>query len=332
MASSLDERAPDRSATGTIKVPGARLFYKVRGSGPWLLLLGGGASDADGLDRIASCLAADYTVITHDRRGLSRSLLDDPAQPPAITIATHSEDVHRVLSALGAAPAMVFGSSIGAMIGLDLLIRHPEDVRVLVAHEPPVGGLLTDDEEPSVSLADSYAETGDADAAMRQFAASLAPEGLRRVAQNRPRRGPKTRNNEFFLRNDGPAVHRYELDLGALRALTSRLVIGGGRDGRAFFPYICAARLAGLLGTGLTEFPGNHGGYGIYPAAFARSLRRVLEVERLGEDVGAEEHHRHREDPVTELLDDIGDPLVAGDVVAYQAPDRDEHHEDRDAD
>ena len=113
-------------------------------------------------------------------------------------------------------------------------------------------------------------------AAMRLFAASLAPEGLRRPAQNRPRGGTKTRNNQFFLANDAPAVHRYELDLDALQALTSRLVIGGGRDGREFFPYICAARLASRLGTGLTEFPGHHGGYGIYPAAFARSLRQVL--------------------------------------------------------
>jgi acetyltransferase/esterase len=282
MRSSPEERAPGRAAEGTIKVPGARLFCKVRGSGPCLMLFGGGASDADGLDRIASCLAADYTVIMHDRRGLSRSLLDDPGKPPAITIATHSEDAHRVLRALGAAPAMVFGSSIGAMIGLDLLIRHPEDVRVLVAHEPPVGGLLTDDGEPPDSFADIYAETGDADATMRLFAASLAPEGLRRLAQNRPRGGAKTRNNEFFLANDAPAVHRYQLDLDALEALSSRLVIGGGRDGREFFPYICAVRLAGRLGTGLTEFPGHHGGYGIYPAEFARSLREALEPASAG--------------------------------------------------
>jgi pimeloyl-ACP methyl ester carboxylesterase len=276
----MTSRPEQRSPEGTVKVPGARVFYRVRGSGPCLLLLGGGASDADGLDRVASCLAADYTVITHDRRGLSRSLLDDPARAPGITIATHSDDVHRVLTALGAAPALIFGSSIGAVIGLDLLIRHPDDVRVLVAHEPPVGGLLTGDEEPPVSFTTIYAETGDADAAMRQFAASLAPEGLRAAAQNRPRTRAKTRNNEFFIMNDAPAVHRYELDLDALTALTaltSRLVIGGGRDGREFFPYICASRLADRLGIGLAEFPGNHGGYAIYPAEFARSLRQVLE-------------------------------------------------------
>jgi pimeloyl-ACP methyl ester carboxylesterase len=280
-----------RASEGTVKVPGARVFYRVRGAGPWLMLLGGGASDADGLERIASRLTADYTVITHDRRGLSRSLLDDPGpddqgRAPDITIAAHSEDVHHVLASLGAAPAMIFGSSIGAVIGLDLLIRHQDDVRVLVAHEPPVGGLLTSDEEPPVSFRDSYAETGDADAAMRQFAASLAPAGLRAAAQDRPITRATTRNNEFFITNDAPAVHRYELDLGALKALTSRLVIGGGHDGREFFPYICASRLASRLGTGLAEFPGHHGGYAIYPEEFARSLRQVLEtavVERMAE-------------------------------------------------
>jgi pimeloyl-ACP methyl ester carboxylesterase len=284
----MASRPEQRAQEGTVMVPGARVFYRVRGAGPWLMLLGGGASDADGLERIASRLSADYTVITHDRRGLSRSLLDDPGQPD-ITIAAHSEDVHHVLTALGAAPAMIFGSSIGAVIGLDLLIRHPDDVRVLVAHEPPVGGLLTSDEEPPASFTDIYAETGDADAAMRQFAASLAPAGLRSAAQDRPITRATTRNNEFFITNDAPAVHRYELDLRALKAVSSRLVIGGGRDGREFFPYICASRLAGRLGTGLAEFPGHHGGYAIYPAEFARSLRQVLEaavVERMAEPTG----------------------------------------------
>jgi pimeloyl-ACP methyl ester carboxylesterase len=282
-----EKRSPGWPAEGTVKVPGARLFYEVHGSGPCLMLLGGGASDADGLGLIVSCLADRYTVITHDRRGLSRSLLDDPGRASAITVATHSEDVHRILTALSAAPAVIFGSSIGAVIGLDLLIRHPEDVRVLVAHEPPIGSLLAADEKPAVSFAEIYAETGDADAAMRQFAASLVPKGLPLAAQDRPGTAAKTRNNEFFITNDAPAVHRYELDLDALKALTSRLVIGGGRDGRDFSPYICASRLAGRLGIRLREFPGNHGGYGIYPAEFARSLTRVLETACRGESAAA---------------------------------------------
>jgi pimeloyl-ACP methyl ester carboxylesterase len=279
MTRHLEERSAEPARISTVKVPGARLFYQERGSGPFLMMLCGGAAGAGGFDTVAPHLAADYTVVTYDRRGLSRSPLDDPDKDPAITIATHSEDVHRILTALGAAPAMVFGSSIGALIGLDLLIRHPEDVRVLVAHEPPVGSPPTGDEKPAVSFTGIYQRTGDADAALRQFAASLTPKGLLpptpgRLAGDQVR----TRNSEFFITNDAPAVQRYELDLGALKRLTPQVVIAGGCDGRDFSPYASASGLASQLGISLREFPGHHAGYAVYPAEFAQSLHQVLQA------------------------------------------------------
>ncbi len=272
-----EERSPEPARTGTVKAPGARLFYQVRGSGPRLMMLCGGAAGADGFGSVASYLAAAYTVVTYDRRGLSGSPLDDPGKDPAITIATHSQDVHRILTALGAAPALVFGTSIGALIGLDLLIRHPGDVRMLIAHEPPIGSLLTGDEKPADSFTGIHEQTGDADAALRRFAASLTPKDLLPLAPDRQASDQaRTRNSEFFITNDVPAVQRYELDLAALKGLTSQVVIGGGRDGRGFPPYASASRLADRLGISLREFPGHHAGYAIYPAEFARSLRQVL--------------------------------------------------------
>ena len=83
-------------------------------------------------------------------------------------------------------------------------------------------------------------------------------------------------NSEFFIANDAQAVQRYELDLGALKRLTSQVVIGGGRDGREFSPYASASRPAARLGIGLREFPGRHAGYAIHPAEFARALHQVL--------------------------------------------------------
>jgi pimeloyl-ACP methyl ester carboxylesterase len=277
MTSHPEEHFTEPVRTGTVKVPGARLFYQVRGSGPGLMMLCGGAVGADGFSSVAPDLAAGYTVVTYDRRGLSRSPLDHPGQDPAITIATHSEDVHRILTALGAAPVLVFGSSIGAVIGLDLLIRHPEDVRLLVAHEPPAGPQPAEDDKPAVSITGIYQQTGDADAALNQFGASLTPKDLLPLAPvHQPGDRTRARNAEFFLTHDTPAVQRYELDLDALTGLTSQLVIGGGRDGREFPPYTSASRLAERLGISLREFPGNHAGYAIYPAEFARSLRQVL--------------------------------------------------------
>jgi pimeloyl-ACP methyl ester carboxylesterase len=273
---SLREPHSGDQATGTVAAPGARLYYQLRGSGPVLMMLCGGPAGADGYATLTGYLAADYTVVTYDRRGLSRSPLDNPDSDPDITIATHSDDVHAILAALGAAPALVFGSSIGALIGLDLLTRHPHDVRLLIAHEPPVRALAAGEEKNPAGPADSYAQTGDADAVIRQFAASLTPEHLMPLAPKPPVTAARTSNNQFFLAHDGPAVQRYELDLAALHAHTSRLVIAGGRDGHDFSPYQSASALAGKLGTTLHEFPGHHAGYAIYPAEFAQTMRQVL--------------------------------------------------------
>src|SRR5271165_6213055 len=116
---------------GLIEVPGAKLFYRARGSGPVLLTLQGGGGDADGSDGLAAALADRYTVVAYDRRGLSRSSIDAGGEP--VGIATHSEDASRLLAGLTDEPAYVFGSSLGALIGLELVAAHPAQVRLLVA-------------------------------------------------------------------------------------------------------------------------------------------------------------------------------------------------------
>ncbi len=48
-----------------------------------------------------------------------------------------ANDVHRLIEAVGEDKAFVFASSGGAVISLDLAVRHPEQILALVAHEPP---------------------------------------------------------------------------------------------------------------------------------------------------------------------------------------------------
>ena len=116
----------------TLHVPGASLYYEVRGRGPVLLLIGAGAANAASFNGIATHLADRYTVVSYDRRGYARSPLDHPEGEQRIE--THSDDAHRLLAILSTEPAYVFGSSGGAKIGLDLAIRHPEQLHTLVAH------------------------------------------------------------------------------------------------------------------------------------------------------------------------------------------------------
>ncbi|MDG4786807.1 alpha/beta fold hydrolase [Micromonospora sp. WMMD1102] len=163
----------------TLDVPGATLYHEVRGSGPVLLLICGGVYDAAGYTALAELLADRYTVVTYDRRGNSRSPLDGPPRPQRIE--AHADDAYRLLTALGvtpAEPAYVFGNSSGAMIGLGLAARHPELVRVLVAHEPPVFELLPDRDHWRALLRDvaaAFAKAG-AEAANQVLAAAFAAE------------------------------------------------------------------------------------------------------------------------------------------------------------
>ncbi len=124
----------------TLRVPGAHLAYEVRGEGPLLLMIAGGGGEGGGFTGIADHLAEQYTVVTYDRRGAGRSTLDDPQADMSVQM--HSNDAHTLLAALTTEPALVFGSSAGALIGLDLVVRYPQQVRLLVAHEPAAPGDL----------------------------------------------------------------------------------------------------------------------------------------------------------------------------------------------
>jgi pimeloyl-ACP methyl ester carboxylesterase len=259
----------------TLRVPGANLYYETRGAGPLLLLIAGGAGDAASYNGIANELCNHYTVVTYDRRGYVRSPLDDPDQH--IEIETHSEDVSYLLAALDNNPAYVFGCSIGAVIGIDLVVRHAEQVRVLVAHEPPLGQFMPDVGQPP-DLSALY-QQGGASEALKQFAASLgvvtsAPQSNLGLPQKNAEFARK--NKESFIKHDMGAVSRYRLDVGALEKTGTRVVVAGGEDGRAYFPYQCAAALADNLGIAMTDFPGNHAGFVTYPKEFAQQLDMIL--------------------------------------------------------
>jgi pimeloyl-ACP methyl ester carboxylesterase len=125
LSTSTDAGLPGHS----LRVKGASVFYRVRGHGPHLLILPGGDGDADTTEDLCRHLVDRYSVITYDRRGMSRSTVDDPTD--TLTLDTHSDDVHRLLATLTSQPVLVFGSSIGALIGLDLVARHSEQVSCL---------------------------------------------------------------------------------------------------------------------------------------------------------------------------------------------------------
>ena len=132
--------------TDTLDVPGAVLSYDVRRNDsspePPLLLIGS-PMGAAGFGTLAGHFT-DRTIVTYDPRGAERSQRTDGARES--TPDEHADDLHRLIAALEAGPVDIFASSGGAVNALALVARHPEQVRTLVAHEPPCAQVLPDRE------------------------------------------------------------------------------------------------------------------------------------------------------------------------------------------
>jgi len=251
-----------------------------------LLLIAGGGTDAGIFEGVARFLAHDYTVVTYDPRGNSRSPLDGPPEDQQIEV--HSDDARRLLETVTNGPAAVFGTSSGAIVGLDLIARHPTLVSRLVAHEPPMLELLPDVARWRAfhdDVYDTYLREG-AESAMQKWAVGVGldvvgpPPGAELPPEVAAAMKRMAGNQELFFAHELLPFTRYVPDLARLSVHKDRIVLAVGHDTREQFAgqlaYRPAAGLAERLGTQVVDFPGDHGGYGAHPAAFAAKLREVL--------------------------------------------------------
>jgi pimeloyl-ACP methyl ester carboxylesterase len=263
--------------TRTVAVPGARLRYHVRGSGPLLLIVGAPMAAAE-FAPLAHALADDHTVVTADPRGTAGSTLDDPTQDS--TPELRADDVAAILDDLGAASADVFGSSGGAVTGLALVARHPQRVRTLVAHEPPVLELLPDAEHQRAATEDIIA-TFHRDGHLAAFAQFMITAGydLPQPDDDMPMPEPTEQDladaARFFV-HELRGTTRYVPDVAALTRGPARVVLGIGVDSGGLLTYRTTHALGDRIGVAPVEFPGDHGGFLGAPGEFADTLRLVL--------------------------------------------------------
>src|SRR5690242_4175150 len=166
--------------THTLDVPGTVLHYDVRepsqASTEPVLLIIGSPMGADGFTTLAGHFT-DRTVVTYDPRSAGRSMRTDGASET--TPDEHADDLHRLIDALDAGPVDIFASSGGAINALALVARHPEQVRTLVAHEPPAAQELPD-REPALAACEGIHETYQRKGygpAMAKFIALVSYEG-----------------------------------------------------------------------------------------------------------------------------------------------------------
>jgi pimeloyl-ACP methyl ester carboxylesterase len=279
---------------------GADLYFERRGSGQALLLIVGGGGDCGYYNGLAGELADEFTVLSYDRRGNSRSSLHD--RPAPLVMAEQSADALAVLDASGIASALVFGNSGGASIALDLAARHPDRVRAAVAHEPPIPAVLADpadylavyDEMDRLLAVEGWV------AAFTHFQATIGqapPEAIAALLDPGVHLPPGpllelmlrvSRNWEFMTRFEVHPIIRYQPDFGRITASRTPVTLarGTGTSDQAAIRMseIAAAR----LGAGCVVFPGGHTAPMEIPSEFGAALRTLLHRQRsAGEDASA---------------------------------------------
>jgi pimeloyl-ACP methyl ester carboxylesterase len=286
--------------THMLDVPEGTLTYDVRGDlkgdPARVVLLVGFPMDASGFASLASHFG-DRPVVTYDPRTTGRS--SKSRGDKLLTPVDHAADLHRLIEALDVGAIDLFASSGGAIIALALVAEHPEQVRTLVAHEPPIASVLPDGDRQLAAAEDihqTYQASG-MGPAMAKFLALIAQKGpLPEDYASTP--GPDPADFGLPTEDDGsrddPMLGQsirtflpYQPDFEALAGASTRVVIAAGAESGDEMMARAAVGIADRLGSEPVIFPSHHGGFlgGEFgqcgdPAGFAAVLRGALDQGR----------------------------------------------------
>jgi pimeloyl-ACP methyl ester carboxylesterase len=123
--------------TQTIATNGAKIYVRVGGHGPAVVMLHGYGETGDMWEPLAAKLVADHTVIVPDLRGMGLS--DHPAT--GYDKKNQGRDVSGVLDALNVGKVDVVAHDIGNMVAYAFAAEEPDRVTKLVLMDAPLPGV-----------------------------------------------------------------------------------------------------------------------------------------------------------------------------------------------
>ena len=258
----------------TKNVSGAELYYEIRGSGSPLLFICGAFADVAHFAGVADLLSDEFTVVTYDRRGNSRSGGGRPGTPSSPD--AQADDAAELLSALSLAPAAVYGNSSGAIIALNLTIRHPASVSAAIYHEPPMNAGMAHPDEVQTLIggiiegAMAGGPPAAADAFLRFAIGDANWDGLGPDGQARAKA-----NGEIFLGSEVGNMEPYDPGDAALKSIAVPVEVVVSEDGPPFFKEI-APWLASKLNAQVAIVPGTHTPQLDHPQELAAYIRSYL--------------------------------------------------------
>jgi pimeloyl-ACP methyl ester carboxylesterase len=266
----------------TSGINGVQLFWERSGEqGEPVILVHGSWGDHHNWDGVVPELARTLRVATYDRRGHSQS---ERAPMPG-SIDEDVEDLAGLIEHVFQGPAHVVGNSFGAAIALRLAVAHPELIRSLAAHEPPLFGLLEDDPTVQPALASvreriaavvSILRSGDMRSGARQFVETIAFGAGAWDQLPQATRDTFVRNAPTWLDElDEPDALDMELHLLAGFSAPALLTLGGASP--PFFPIVVKRVASAVPYAAQYVFPeAGHVPHLTHPAEWVQVIRQFI--------------------------------------------------------
>ncbi len=261
-------------------VNGASLRYESAGRGAVPIVMVHGSWGSHQQWNLAmSELAREYRVVSYDRRGHSESTGEG-------TVHDDVEDLAELIKKLSITPAFVVGNSFGSAISLRLSVSHPDLVRGIILHEPPLFPLLVGDPHAAGTLEEVLGHlgrvikkisSGDHAGAAVQFMTELAlapgewdqlPDAFKQTAIT---------NAQTFLdeTNDPNAL---QFDLALLEEFSKPALLTVGERSPSNYALVLD-KLAGALSSAerLAYSGAGHLPHVTHPAVYVESIRAFIE-------------------------------------------------------
>jgi pimeloyl-ACP methyl ester carboxylesterase len=267
---------PSAVRAGTVERSGLPLAYTEQGAGDPLVFIHGTAVGSGLWREVRAELGDGTRTIAYDRRAYGES---EPPEPyTGTTVAEQGEDAAALIERLEAAPAVVCGHDLGALVALDLLRRHGGLVRGAVLIEPPLlalsasGPAVVSALREAIEAGARAADEPGAGAVEAYLRETAGEEGLELLG---PDRLEAARSAGRALAADFAAAPTFAFERRELRSLTAPIAVVTGARSDPVRREV-ALSLAGLLPSAtLLEPDAGHLVPVEAPEAIARALGEV---------------------------------------------------------
>ncbi|RYP77572.1 hypothetical protein DL769_003378 [Monosporascus sp. CRB-8-3] len=238
---------------------GCDLHYWYQGMGPMIIFVPGGNGHGRQYNPIIEALSDRFTCVTFDRRGMTASKVDISKR---LNPGQQARDIRAVIKAMGFDKSIVFGSSLGGILGYVLALDHPEIIEHLITHEPPLSSLLPNHS----AIFEWYLKIIEArDTKGWEAADAIFQQGLVGYKEDerdgRPCAHPERENSVNFFENELETVASYTPNLHRIKENgTSVGIMTGELSGDAFYA-LSTYEQAKILDCPRHDVPGYHQGF-----------------------------------------------------------------------